>query len=341
MYIHQTSCISTQKTFGEIDLKTLRLSDNSQLKALEPEYPDIPLRVLRRMGKAVRIAVGSAAPLVASNPDLAGITLGTANGGFENCIQFLRQVVEYEEGMLTPTNFVQSTPNTITANIGMNSKNKGHNSTHVQRGLSFEMALIDAMMLTSENPGSKYLLGGVDEISPSNYHVEAKGGWHKPHDITNDRLYTNQHQGTISGEGSAMFVVNNEREDALAKVGLIKTMQTESEVEVNTQLDRILANIEQPDLLLCGANGDPRFDGLFGSIERTLKESPIARFKHMFGEFPTASALAVWLATQVLNGFTLPDHAIVNKQPIENPSAVLIYNAFKGAQHSFILLEKA
>ena len=102
------------------------------------------MNILRRMGKAVRIGVGAALPLLdgSSNPD--GILIGSANGGMEDCIKFLNQVMEYDEGRLTPTNFVQSTPNAIAAQIGLATLNKGYNITHVHRGLAFENALLDA-----------------------------------------------------------------------------------------------------------------------------------------------------------------------------------------------------
>jgi len=318
MFIHDTSCISAQQTFGEIDLENLRVSENNQLIAVEPADTNIPLRILRRMGKAVRIAVVAATPLMERNPNLRGITIGTANGGFEDCIKFLNQVVEYEEGILTPTNFVQSTPNGITSQVGMISKNLGHNNTHVHKGLSFEMAMLDAMMLLKENPESKYLLGGVDEISPSNYNIEEKDGWHKSSSCTNLNLYSDPSEGSITGEGAALFVVGADKNGALAEItGLKAIHSTEPEVIIG-HLQEILAT-HQPDLLISGENGDPRFLPYFEAVEKELPGIPVVRFKHLFGEYTTVSAAALWLAVQTLNNHLLPAHAIKSGEVHDAP----------------------
>ena len=69
----------------------------------------------------------------------------------EDCIRFLNQIVQYDEGTLTPTNFVQSTPNAIASTIGMNLQCHGYNITHVHRGNAFENALLDALMYLDES----------------------------------------------------------------------------------------------------------------------------------------------------------------------------------------------
>ena len=63
-------------------------------------------------------------------------------------------------------------------------------------------------------------------------------------------------------------------------------------------------------------------------------------FKHFTGEFPTASALALWLACMFLNSEKNPTHFIkryIQKSP---PKNILIYNTYRGEQHSFMLVSK-
>ncbi|MBS1974279.1 MAG: beta-ketoacyl synthase chain length factor, partial [Bacteroidetes bacterium] len=169
-YIHDIACISPQKTFSEIDIEHLNCPVGGKLPAIEPAYEGIPLNILRRMGKAVRMGVGAALTIAKQNAQ--GIIIGTANGGMEDCIRFLNQVIDYNEGVLTPTNFVQSTANAIASQIGLLTSNRGYNCTHVHRGLAFENAVLDTAMLLSENPSHRYLLGGIDEISAYNYNIE-------------------------------------------------------------------------------------------------------------------------------------------------------------------------
>jgi len=65
------------------------------------------------MGKSIRMGVGAALPLMSETDSVNGIIMGSANAGMEECVKFLNQIVQYEEGQLTPGNFVQSTGNVI------------------------------------------------------------------------------------------------------------------------------------------------------------------------------------------------------------------------------------
>ena len=295
------------------------------------------------MGKAVRIAIGAALPLM-KDPAM-GIIIGTANGGMEDCIKFLDQIIEYQEGMLTPGNFVQSTTNAIAAQLGLISKNKGYNITHVHRGLSFENALLDAIMITRENPAGHYLVGGVDEISSYDYNIECLAGWYRSHGIGNEHLYQWEGTGSLAGEGASMFRVSASPAGARAQLTGIRIFQGEDLTRVEDELSGLLAepgmNGQHIDLLLSGENGDARMLPVYNTVEKFMqRDTAIARFKHMTGEFATASAVAAWLACHLLEKQELPDHmlkkGLVGKE-IEN---ILVYNTFKGRQHSFMLFSK-
>ena len=110
-YFHLPVCFSPQNSFPEEDLTQIRESKNNLLEVIEPSYPGIPPAAKRRMGKSVRMAVGAALPILEKFPQPDGIVIATANGGMEDCIKFLNQIIEYDEGLLTPANFVQSTSN--------------------------------------------------------------------------------------------------------------------------------------------------------------------------------------------------------------------------------------
>lgn len=132
---------------------------NNKLSVIEPGYDDIPKNSLRRMGKSVRIGMGVALAVIKQAPVFNGIIIGTGNGGMEDSIIFLKQVVEYNEGLLTPAHFVQSTSNAVASQLSLASVNRGYNITHVHRGLAFEMAAIDAAMRLLENPEHCFFAG--------------------------------------------------------------------------------------------------------------------------------------------------------------------------------------
>jgi Beta-ketoacyl synthase, N-terminal domain len=270
-YIHHISCISPQQTFSDIDIdiENINVPVENKLSVIEPSYKGIPLSILRRMGKAVRIGVGAALPVIKQKPD--GIVIGTSNGGMEDCIKFLNQIIEYDEGMLTPTNFVQSTTNAVAGQIGLLTSNKGYNCTHVHRGLCFENAIIDVDMLLKENKSNNYLLGGVDEISTYNHNIEFLGGWYKKEKISGSDLYNLNSPGTIAGEGAAMFLANNAQTNAASQLQAVRMLHSEDENMIAEELKKFIQqNIhdeEKIDLFLSGENGDNRLLKYYAACE--------------------------------------------------------------------------
>lgn len=342
MYIHQHTCISAQHSFGEIDLGAVKEPVNNKLPALEPKYDGIPPGILRRMGKAVRLGVGTALPIVKNNQGIDGIIIGTADGGLEDCIKFLNQIKDYDEGMLTPGNFVQSTPNAIAAQVGLMSANKAYNITHVHRGLAFENSLLDAKMMLRENPEGKYLVGGVDEISAYNYNIDYLNGWYKKHPVSGSGLYSGNSEGSIAGEGAAMFLVNNNSINASAYIKDICTVHTADVQQVKNSLQVFLENNkiapESIDMLLSGENGDNRSLEYYAGVESLFNQhTAIARYKHLTGEFPTSAAIAVWLAC---NTGKLTAQMFKSGFPETTIQNILIYNNYKRIQHGFILIGK-
>jgi hypothetical protein len=343
-YIHNNTCISAQQTFIDANIQQVVAVVNNKLLATEPSYNGIPAGVLRRMGKAVRMGVGAALPLLA-NHSVDGIIIGTANGGMEDCIKFLNQLMDYNEGMLTPGNFVQSTPNAVAAQIGLISKCKGYNITHTHGGLSFENAMMDAAMMLAEKPEATYLIGGFDEISTYNYNIDLLAGWYKKENFAAG-LYNDNSAGSIAGEGAAMFITNRIAQNALAKVVDIQTFHAVEEDVVKEHIQQFIekqtSKSEFLDVLLTGENGDNRYQKYYNVCESLIpNEVSVARYKHFTGEFPTSSAIAVWLAVQFLQTNSIPHHFVKKQSGNRTIKNVLIYNHFKHNQHSLMLVSLA
>jgi hypothetical protein len=316
LYIHHTSCIYPQK-----NLESPEGPVNNLLKAVEPGYEGIPGNVMRRMSKSVKMGIGAALPLLKYAPD--GILIGTGYGGMEDSVRFLNQIIGYDEGILAPGTFVQSTANAIASQLGLLHHNRGYNITYVSRGLSFESALLDADMLVSEHPGRSWLVGGIDEISDHHYRFECAEGWYK--------------EGVIAGEGAAVFLVNDRPTGALVRVSKIVLLGGEEEDVLRSALTGILDG-QTPDLLLSGENGDSRAQNWYRIVESLMgPDTGIVRFKHLCGEYPTASAFALWLACNL--PAPLPKH-LLKRAPAVTPRHILFYNNYKFTQHSLILLER-
>jgi hypothetical protein len=105
-------------------------------------------------------------------------------------------------------------------------------------------------------------------------------------------------------------------------------------------IDKYLGADEKIDLLITGENGDNRILKYYESCESIMNEQvSIVRFKHMSGEYPTATSMGLWLCCQIFETQHIPIH-MCKKTSEEKKSYrnALIYNSYQGVQHSFTLV---
>ncbi|SDG51444.1 Beta-ketoacyl synthase, N-terminal domain [Dyadobacter soli] len=345
MYITDSACISPQRTFDNAFFEgDIKVHEGDRYIAVEPAYGQlIPAGLLRRMGKAVRMGVGAGLPLM-QDAQIEGIVLGTANGGLEDCLKFLNQIVDYDEGTLTPTNFVQSTPNAVAGNLALMSKTTGYNTTHVHKGLAFEAALLDTMLLLEEKRGKTFLVGSIEEISDYNHNIDLLAGSFKTGYFTSENLLTLDSPGSANGEGSAMFVVDAERtQNAVAQIRDVFQSNNLAEKElalvVNAFLQRNGLQATDIDAVIMGISGDNRTDHWYFNLQKALFEgSNCYTYKNMVGDYPTASAFATWMGAHVIAGNRVPQACVWAQKNTRTPKHILIYNHYKASQHGFILL---
>lgn len=345
MYIKDLKAISAQNTleekfFSEEAINIVGIN----YKAITPNYREfIPLKVLRRMGNTIKMALGTAQELLENNP-IESIIIGTAHGGVQDSIKFLNQIVQYEEGTLTPTNFVQSTPNAIAGALAQMSKCYGYNNTYTNGGLSFESAILDAKLLLQNQESNHILLGAVEEISEFNANIEfLEGRFKENENIDSESLLNSNTKGTVNGEGATMFYVSNEKKDALAKITDLQTICNPTEIELIETLTNFLKKnnltINDIDAVISGRNGDNRQNAHYNLIEEKFQDSNLYSFKNMVGEYPTVTAFATWMACQIILQKKIPKQAVLQTKN-RITKTVLIYNHHKNIQHSFILIEK-
>ncbi len=345
MYITDLLCISHQQTYSEdFFQKPLIMEPDLQFTASEPSYHDlIPGGILRRMSKIIRMGVGTGMPLLEKHKNIEGIIIGTAHGGVDDSMKFLDQIERFDEGTLTPTNFVQSTPNALSGVLSVMSGCDGYNNTHVHEGLAFENALIDASMFLTENPKT-LLVGAADEISQWNLNIDSLKGYYKTAPTHPTQLLNSGTPGTICGEGATMFVMSAFKENALAEICDINHIISEQKEDVRNMvlqlLDRNHLSSSDIDVLISGMNGDIKSDLLYTEMSNFLfPDAGVCIFKHLTGEYPTSSAFAVWMAVHLLNNHPLHSD-FFTKRTNRNPNKILIYNHYFGTQHSAILISR-
>lgn len=334
MYITELQAISPQNSYTNNSIEPATIHTGNKYAAIEPSYTGIiPPNQLRRMGKSLRMGIGAAMPIVTKYPEIQGIIIGSSDGGLEDCIKFLNQIVLFNEGTLSPTGFVQSTPNSVAGTLASMSMNTGHNCTHVHRGHAFENALIDAIILHEIKGLHTILVGNSEEISEFNYNIEAQGNWFKTEETNSHTLLQSNTPGTVCGESSCMFLLQSHALDYYAKLCDIDIFSFPSPQDIHIRIEKFLKrnHIAQNNIsnMYLGYNGDCRTDILYKAVEnKCAPTTNIYTFKNLVGEHPTAIAYAVYKAALHLH----------HTHTLHTPHYSLIYNHYKNEQHSLILL---
>lgn len=146
---------------------------NAVFPRTEVCYKDVirDANMRRRMSRIVKMGVASALECLRSPegddyivPD--AIITASALGCLADTEKFLSEMIARDENMLNPTAFIQSTYNTVGAQIALINRIRSYNMVYVHGGCSFDAALTDALMCVSEGR-SKVLLEAFDEITPS------------------------------------------------------------------------------------------------------------------------------------------------------------------------------
>lgn len=349
IYINGIGNISPQKTFEpEKFLTEIFNKGSNRLNCIEPAYEDfIDPRMLRRMSRIIRMG-WTAAKICLTDaginvPD--AIITGTGMGCIEDTEKFLQSIFDNEERFLPPTPFIQSTHNTIGAQIALMLQCTNYNVTYTQRGLAFENAVIDALSLLHE-PGFKHVLvGGFDEMTDNQVALYNRLNYYKQEIESNLTLLNRKNSGTIAGEGTAFFMLSPER--TASSYAIIKDIETfnyppSNEIvlqKIQNFLDKNLIEVSDIDLLICGFNGDINLDNIYNEVVgHIFAETGVGYFKHLCGEYHTASAFALWLAANILKRQFVPDVVKLHEVKHNKVKNILIYNHYRNTNHSLILL---
>lgn len=315
---------------------------------MEPSYKDyISPNMLRRMGRAIKMGVGSAhlALNEAKLTKVDAITTGTGLGCFEDSERFLLAMLNNDEQFLTPTSFIQSTHNTVGSQIALILKCHDYNFTYVHRGFSFESAVHDAMMLF-EDGKEHVLVGGIEEHTPIYVELNRQAGKLKELDASKP-FWDQQTKGFQMGEGGAFFALSkHKQEQSLAVIDAVGTLykpKTAQDVltKLNAFLERNGLSIEQIDLVLMGFSSDAETDAKLRELLPMLSlTSQVGYFKHLSGEYHTASAFATWLATQIIRRQQIPEAVKINGKPAAGIRHILILNQYLDINYSFIVVSQ-
>jgi 3-oxoacyl-[acyl-carrier-protein] synthase II len=94
------------------------------------------------------------------------------------------------------------------------------------------------------------------------------------------------------------------------------------------------------DLVLAGINGDSENDIIYKRLlDCCFRNSTHGFYKHLCGEYDTASSFGLWFACNAIKKDYIPSHSKLNtiSRPLNH---VLIYNQDQMKNHAVILLRK-
>lgn len=292
----------------------------------------------RRMGKILKraIAVSSSALSIcgAAVPD--AIITGTGLGCIENTEKFLSAMTMEGEEFLQPAYFINSTHNTISSQIAIFLKCHGYNNTFVQRGISFESALLDALMLFETGTVNTALVEGHDEMTQGYFKLLDKlDYWRKEADG----------KGAVAGETAVGFFLS--KEEDTVKIEGTEILHTPSMDDMSRSLLKMCSDagisLKDIDAVMVGANTDEANDAVYEAFSEALFHGvPCLWWKHIFGESFTSAAFGMYVADYILRNRVVPS-AMVWKNSVKSAEQIrkiLIYNHFNNKEHSLILLSR-
>jgi len=335
-YINGIGMVSPQGIYNRLQFeRELILPVNGRFRVNDPGYKNyIDPKLSRRMSKVIKMGV-SAAKICMEDAGVSmpgSILVGTGLGCMEDTEAFLSELIRNKEQLLTPTAFIQSTHNTVAAQIALMIKCHEVNFTYVHRGFSFELALQDAMMQLAEGTNN-ILVGGVDELTADTLHILKRFG-----------LLKDENEG-VFGEGAAFFVLDNKRTDhTCCRLLQVETLLNpvspdEASALVKRTLNRAGLEMDELDLVVTGMSGEYVNDQVFIHLfKNVFPGSGMVNFKQVCGEYHTAASFGLGMAAGMLLHQRIP-FTVICQPPGKDIKNLLLYNQFSGTHHAAYLLQ--
>lgn len=301
----------------------IHYENETLIKSQDADYKQfINTMAARRMGLVLKRAIATSKTVMEKSgiatPD--AIITATGWGCLENTEKFLNSMIEQGETCLQPTFFINSTHNTIGSNIAILTKNHSYNNTHVQQGISFESALLDAVIQFERDKIGSALVGAFDEMTPQ---------WHRY--LTGSRKSDG---GVFDGETAVSTILSRNGDVELVGVEILHQPDFQHiEDSLKRLCDKKNLIINDIDLIVTGRNNCAENNVIYEKFENSFGfKNKTATYKNIFGESLTSSAFGFYFAFECLKKGHTPESKKANN--------ILIYNHFNNISHTLILLSK-
>lgn len=313
-YILSATQVSCQKPLCEEWITDPIWYDQTYARAIEPNAKEfiVPSEA-RRMSRILKRTICSAITALNTSeikqPD--AIITGTGTGCLENSEKFLIEMSNFGENCLKPTLFMQSTHNTISSLIAIVLKCHGYNNTYSHRGISFDSALLDAWLQIKTGSIRTALVGSHDEVTPFMGLVMEK---------------TNPLFKFIS-ESDVSAVLSSKNDGGVRPLCEIVSVDLLYKPELQEVIDCMQTGNDSAVIL--GVNGEELNDEPYLRILESMPDSsPVIRYKHLFGENFSSSAIALYAGANMLASQSIPAHMLLSdsSRPIEKVREIIIVN---------------
>jgi 3-oxoacyl-[acyl-carrier-protein] synthase II len=346
VYITGIGKISVQPSDGSGS--TPRFFETRYARCADPAFSDFinPMEARRMSTIIKRAVVSTQMALTEAGIEMPGAVItGTGLGCIEDTEKFLTSMINDNEKFLKPTYFIHSTHNTISSQVAIRLKCNGYNNTFVHRGISFELALHDAMLLFMQKKIDTALVGGHDEMTPAYFDLLDRIGYWKKEVVPSSSLHTSSSPGSVAGEGSISFILSNEKKTT--SYACIKDVSTyyspDGTGNPSEHIEAFLAtNRLKPadiDLVMTGINGDVNDNNVYYHVlERIFKNNPAGWYKHLSLEYFTSPSYGLLVSAECLKTGKVPEYLRLKGDNSGRLEHILLYNHFKNRNHSLVLL---
>jgi len=339
VFIQAAEQISIQQPLSQEWMKDPIYYASSLVHALAPSFRDyISPGELRRMSNIMRRALVTSLKVLkdtgTEKPD--AIITATSLGNQEYNEKLLNALTDFDEEMLSPTHFMQSTHNTVSSALAISTKTNGYNTTYSHGCVSFDLTVFDAWMQMQLGKISNALIGGHDEMIESYFELLKK------------IEYVGKEGMVPCGEVAMSMMLNTKPStDSLCElVGIRICHRPSNEVlryHLNMLLEETGMNIDDISAVMTGKNGNPSNDKYYIEIcDLLFPNTPLLHYKHIFGENYSSSALGLYAAAHCLKQNIIPSHVYdqtrVNK--CKEVQSILLLNQMDGEEYSLILIKK-
>jgi len=290
---------------------------------VEPDYKTIitDANLRRRMSRLVKMGVAAGLEcLKGVELPVDAIITATGLGLLADTEKFINSVIDNGEQMLNPVPFIQSTFNTVGAQIALLTENHAYNNTYVHRFTGFESALTDAF-INIDRGARGVLVGAFDEKTDTSISILRRLK-------LRDKI----------GEGASFFLLSSNAENALAEIVATEIFYESHNDTCEQEEKRACGNIVKiADRVneICLKSGleigavfeAKRGGGIFPMLPHLVYED-------ICGEFHTEAAFALGMVIESLSSGKDDIQKFTNQK-----KGVLIHNNYNDYCQSIIIVK--